>query len=126
MNVSHTIKDKEIPRWQPLQRISRFSRLSPKLTIKRFVLVFLAIATLLILLTPSHVKRIPALTAEEEDDTVAIRHGEELKDMISRKISLLKQPVIFVTSQDLYNSWGLTALACEFALKGKLNVLMIF
>jgi hypothetical protein len=127
MNVSHTIKDKEVLRWQPLQRISRINL--PKLTIKRAILLFLAIVTLTFLLAPSHVGRRPILTAAEQDEQVATRHRETLKTLVSKRgaeFGQLKQTVIFITAQDLYNASGLTALACEFATKKKMNVLLLY
>jgi hypothetical protein len=127
MTVSHTIKDKEIPRWQPLQRIKRLNL--PKLTIKRFVLLFLAIVTSLFVLAPSHIKRIPTLNAEAEDEAVSSRQRDTLKNVILQKgldFGRTRQTVVFITGQDLYSSAGLTGLACEFAAKKKVNVLMVF
>jgi hypothetical protein len=125
MNVSHTtIKDKEIPRWQPLQRVA-LAKLSPK----RLVLLFLALAFLLFLLSSSLITRPTALDPHEIDAQATASLRRQLHSTINLRgdFSLTTRPTaIFVTAHDLRNATGLTGLACDMAAAKKMNVLMMF
>jgi len=126
MNVTHTIKDKEISRWHPLQRVPRIalSKLSPK----RIIVLFLILATLLFFLAPTYVNRAVIIDPEENDEQVLLELRKEFKFLLSLRgeFSTAKQNAIFITAHDLYNATGITMLACEMAIAKKLNVLMIF
>ena len=126
MNVSQTIKDKEIPRWHPLQRVSRIAL--SRLSLRRLLFLLLILATLLFFLTPSYVNRVAVIDPEENDDQVLLELRKEFKSLLSMRgeFSTTKQNAIFITAHDLYNATGLTMLACEMAMAKKLNVLMIF
>ena len=125
MNVSHTtIKDKEIPRWQPLQRVA-LSKLSPK----RLVLLILALATLLFLLSSSFITGPTPPSSHEIDTHVTASLRQQLRSMVNLRgdFSLTTRPTaIFVTAHALHNATGLTGLACEMAAAKKMNVLMVF
>src|SRR5579864_8154756 len=99
MNVSHTIKDKEIPRWHPLQRVPRIalSKLSPK----RFLFLLLIIATLLFFLAPSYVNRAAIIDPEGNDEQVLLELRKEFKSILSLRgeFSTTKQNAIFITAQ---------------------------
>ena len=126
MNVSHIIKDKEIPRWHPLQRVPRIalSKLSPR----RLLFLLLILATLLLFLTPSYVNRAAIIDPEENDEQVLLKFRKEFRSLLSLRgeFSTTKQNAIFITAHHVYNATGITMLACEMAIAKKLNVLMIF
>ena len=126
MNVSHTIKDKEISRWQSLQRLPSIalSKLSPK----RLLIVFVVIVCLLFLLSPStYINRTVLNDPKEDDDAVLFDLRKEIHSMLNARGDFgTKHVAIFITSHDLYNATSITMLACEMAAARKLNVLMIY
>ena len=130
MTVSHTIKDKEIRRWQPLQRIHRIavSRLSSH---KRVLLLFIAVICLLFLLRPRHTKGVIALNERVEGDEGTLRRiRKDFQALQSRHAEITpasgKHTTVFITAHELYNATGLTTLACEMAAARKMNVLMLY
>src|SRR5271170_3426001 len=125
MNVSHTtIKDKEIPRWQPLQRVA-LSKLSPK----RLVLLLLALVSLLFFLSSSFITRPTPPDSHEIDAHVTASLRQQLYATINLRGDFsvtARRTAIFVTAHGLRNATGLTGLACEMAAAKKMNVLMMF
>src|SRR5271170_1161290 len=125
MNVSHTtIKDKEIPRWHPLQRVA-LSKLSPK----RLVLLILALISLLFFLSSSFITRKAPPDPHETDAEAAVSIRKQLQSTINIRgdFSMATRPTaIFVTAHDLRNATGLTGVACDMAATKRMNVLMVF
>ena len=126
MNVSHTIKDKEVPRWYPLRRIYRLNL--PKLSFKRILLLVLVAAALLSSLTPTYVNRTVITDLEETDEEVllSLRRALNSTFTLHGDFSTSKPAAIFATAHDLYNASGITALACEMASAKEMNVLIMF
>jgi hypothetical protein len=122
----HTIKDKEIPAWRPLQGVPRLalSKLSPK----RIVILLLLSAVLLFFLAPTFFNRAEVIDPEEKDDDVLLSLRKELKSSLALRgeFSKPKPAAIFATSHDLYNASGITALACDMAAARQMNVLIMF
>jgi len=126
MNVSHTIKDKEIPRWQPLQRVPQIAL--AKLSPKRIVLLFLGIATLLFLLSPKSLHKGVILDPEKQDESILTDLRKELNSLLTLKadFSTQKKSAIILTAHSLSNATGLTSLACDLSHSRKMNILLLF
>ena len=125
MNVTTTVKDKEvqIPRWQPLQRLPRFPKLSPK----RLIILIVILGALMLCFSPSYMNR-SAIDPDENDEDVVKGLRKELKATMSLRgeFSLGKAAAIFVTGHDVRDAAGITALACDMAAAKKLNVLILY
>jgi hypothetical protein len=123
MNI---IKDKEIPRWRPLQRLPRIAL--AKLSLKRIIILFLAIICFIFLLYPQHVGRNVLKDTKKDDDEVLLSLRKELHSILNLRgdFSTARPVAIFLTAHDLYNATGLTTLACDMAAAKKMNVLMMF
>lgn len=123
MNI---IKDKEIPRWQPLHRLPRIAL--AKLSPKRIIILFLIIICFIFLFYPQHVGRNVLKDAEEDDDEVLLSLRKELHSILNLRgdFSTARPAAIFLTAHDLYNATGITTLACEMAVAKKMSVLMMF
>jgi len=130
MTAFHTIKDKEIPRWQPLQRVHRIA--ITKLTShKRTLLLFIAIICLLFLLRPRYTERIISSDEQHEGDEETLqRIRKDFRAFRSRHVEITptwgKHTAVFMTAHELYNATGLTTLACEMAFARKMNVMMMY
>ena len=127
MSVSHTIKDKAISRWQPLQRVPRIalSKLSPK----RIFILLLVLACFFLFLGPPYFRsRDVTSELKEADDEVLLSLRKELKSILALRADLSsnKPAAIFVTAHVLYNASGITTLACDIAAAKKMNVLMMY
>jgi hypothetical protein len=131
VNPSHTIKDKEIPQWQPLQRVHRFALIQLS-SHKRFLLLLFAVLSLLFLLKPRYTERIVALDERIEGDAeTLLRICKDFRALSSlhsefSSPSAREHTAVFITAHDLYNATGLTMLACEMAAARKMNVLMLY
>ena len=125
MNVSHTtIKDKEIPRWHPLQRVAL-----SKLSLKRLVLLVLALTLLPFLFSSSFITRNILPAPHETDAQFAASNRNQLlsKVHLRQDFSTATKPTaIFVTARNLLSVTELTGLACDVAATKRMNVLMIF
>jgi hypothetical protein len=126
--MSPVIKDKEIPRWRPLRRLSIFA--PAKLSPKRILLLVAALACLFLLLAPSYIRPATILEAAGGDDEVISGHRSRvgLTSMLNlRKQSNGGKPMaLFVTSHDLDEVVGLMEIACEMAAAGSLPVFLLF
>jgi len=130
MTASHTIKDKEIPRWQPLRRVHRMAVLKLS-SHKRVLLLLITVICLLFLLRPRHRESLIALDERVEGDEKALRRiRKDFQALQSQHAEMTptsgKHTTIFTTAHELYNATGLTALACEMAAARKMNVLMLY
>jgi hypothetical protein len=118
------MKDKEIPRWYPLQRLAL-----SKLSSRRFVLLILAVTSLLFFLSSSFITRTTPPDPHETDAEAAASIRKQLHSTINVRFdfSMATRPTaIFVTAHDLRNATGLTGLACDMAAAKRMNVLMVF
>lgn len=127
MNISHTtLKDKEIPRWRPLQRMPRvaLAKLSPK----RIIVILLFFMILLFFYHSSLLHRRTAYNPKKEDDDVLSALRKELKSKVRSPNELVRgrSTAVFVTAHTLYNASAFTTIACEMAHARKMNVLMMF
>jgi hypothetical protein len=130
MNSSHTIKDKQIPRWQPLQRVHHLA-LAKVSSPKRILLILIAAIGLLLLLQPHYTQNIiPRDNRSESDDETLERILRDFRSLLTLHAEFAptsgKQTAVFVTAHELGNATGLTMLACEMAAARKLNVLMLY
>ena len=128
MNVSHTIKDKEIPRWRPLQRIPAIRLFVSKLSPKRVIILLLVLATLLFFFRPSYLSSVTIIDSEERDDDVLRSLRNELRGTIAGQWDLksTKDKVLFATAHALRNASTFTSLACSMAAAKKVDVMMIY
>jgi hypothetical protein len=130
MNSSHTIKDKQIPRWQPLQRVHHLARAkisSPK----RILLILVVAIGLLLFLQPHYTQHIISRDDRTESDEETLqRIRRDFRSLLTLHAEFAptsgKQTAVFVTAHELVNATGLTMLACEMAAARKLNVLMLY
>jgi len=128
MNVSHTIKDKEVPRWRPLQRIPRLRLLVSKLSPKRVLILILFLTTLLFFLRPSYFRGVSIIVPEKRDEDIVKGIKDDLRRVILKQWDMKspRQTVLFATAHDLRNASTFTELACEMALARKMDVMMIY
>lgn len=127
MNISHsTIKDKEVPRWRPLQRMPHMAlgKVSPK----RVVILSLSFIVLFFFITRSFINSDEIVDLKEADDDVLKALRKELRSILSVKIDRSKQKptAMVVTAHTLSNASGITSLACKMASEKKMNVVMIY
>jgi hypothetical protein len=129
MNVSRTIKDKEIPRWRPLSRVLRVrTLLASKLSPKRVLVLLAALIVVLLFLCSGYFRRgiHPSVLINDEDVLSSVR--TQLRRTIASQWDLKssKPSILFVTAHTLRNASALTSLACEIALARKMDVLIIY
>lgn len=129
MNLSHsTIKDKEVPRWQPLQRWRMPHMSLSKLSPKKVVMLSLMFVAVFFYMTRSFINGDEIIDPKETDDEVLKGLRKELRSTLSAKVDRSKQKptAIVVTAHTLYNASGITSLACKMAAEKKMNVVTIY